>query len=136
MNNMKYLYESHMGGIYTDEDFLDFDDLYCETCGDSDYCMGSFNTLREFWELIRDECSINESGGICLDSVYPIIVEEFNLPYEVTYENSYAKDCGFCSNSEKEILDNIEDAIVQEVKKEFHDYIKHREDSDWFEEEL
>lgn len=132
---MRYLYESHMGGIYTDEDFLDFDDLYCETCGDSDYCMGSFNTLLEFWTLIRDECDINGSGGICLDSVYPIIVEEFNLPYEVTYENSYMKDSGFCSNSEKEILDNIEDAIVQEVKKEFHDYIEHREDPDWFEEE-
>lgn len=32
-----YLYESHLGGLYTMEDIRSYDELYCETCGDSDW---------------------------------------------------------------------------------------------------
>ena len=31
-----YIYESHMGGLYTSYEPLDYEDLYCEECGDSD----------------------------------------------------------------------------------------------------
>lgn len=111
---MVYLYESHMGGLFIDEDCLDFDDLYCETCGDSDNLLGSFETLEEFWNLIKDECDINGSGGYALTYVYPMIVEEFELPYKVLYEDEHMKDYGFCSNSEEEILKNIKEAIRKE----------------------
>lgn len=108
---MKYLYESHMGGLYTSDEYLDDDYLYCEECGDYDWLIGEFETLADFWNLVKDECDINGSGGYSLPYVYPIIVAEFELPYEVTYENDYMKDCGFCCNSSEEILRNIEDAL-------------------------
>ena len=36
----KYIYESHMGGLYTSDYDLPFDRLYCDTCGDSDHLIG------------------------------------------------------------------------------------------------
>lgn len=38
-----YLYESHLGGYYISEDEIPYEDLYCETCGDSDQylCSGT-----------------------------------------------------------------------------------------------
>ena len=33
-----YIYEDHLGGgYYVSEDELDYDELYCEQCGDSDH---------------------------------------------------------------------------------------------------
>ena len=32
-----YIYECHMGGLYTSDEPLDYEDLYCEECGDSDW---------------------------------------------------------------------------------------------------
>lgn len=50
-----YLYESHLGGYYTSEDEIPYEDLYCETCGDSDQYLYS-GTEEEiissfYWEL-------------------------------------------------------------------------------------
>lgn len=113
---MVYLYESHVGGLYINEECLNFEDLYCEECGDSDNLLGSFETLKEFWDLVKDECDINGSGGLSLPYLYPIIVEEFCLPYEVVYENDYVRDCGYCCNSDEEILRNIEDALKKDYR--------------------
>lgn len=104
---MRYLYESHLGGIYTSDREYDYNDLYCETCGDSDRYLGEFETLQEFWDLIKDDCSIDGSGGYALEYIYPIIVYEFNLPYEVHYKDNFEQDSGFCCNPEEEILTNI-----------------------------
>lgn len=38
------VYESHLGGIYFDEEVLDYDYLYCEQCGDSDTHLGHADT--------------------------------------------------------------------------------------------
>ena len=108
---MKYLYNSHLGGLYTSDEELDYDYLYCEQCGDSDTLIGSFSTIQDFWNLIKEECDINGSGGFSLQYVYPILVSEFDLPDNVQYENDYEKDCGFCSNSDKEILAKINELI-------------------------
>lgn len=35
-----YVYESHMGGLYTNPYLLDYDELYCEQCGDMDIYIG------------------------------------------------------------------------------------------------
>ena len=115
---MAYLYESHMGGLFSTDDMLSPDECYCEECGDSDWLIGEYATLNDFWNLIKDDCDINGSGGYDLTYVYPIIVKEFDLLYEVTYENDYLKDCEFCSNSEEEILRNIEEEIYKENKVE------------------
>lgn len=39
-----YIYESHMGGIYFSDYEYDYDDLYCEECGDSDTFIGTAST--------------------------------------------------------------------------------------------
>lgn len=51
---MKYLYDNHLGGLYTSDEELDYDCLYCDTCGDSDVLIGSFSTIQDFWNLIKE----------------------------------------------------------------------------------
>lgn len=109
-----YLYESHQGGIYTDENALPFDELYCETCGDADTCLGTYNNLEEFWNLIKDECSIDGSGGWSLQYIYPILVSEFLLDNEVPYEDYNMRSQGFCSLSDDEIIERIQNFIKQD----------------------
>ena len=42
-----YKYEGHLGGLYTSDDVLDYEDLYCEECGDSDWLIGYAETREE-----------------------------------------------------------------------------------------
>lgn len=108
---MKYLYDSHMGGIYTSDELYDYNSLYCETCGDYDEVLGGFTTIQDFWDLIKGRCSINGSGGYSLQYIYPIIVEEFDLPDDVKYKDDYEREYGYCCNSEDEILSRIEELL-------------------------
>lgn len=111
---MRYLYEYHMGGLYTTDRYLDFDDLYCETCGDTDQFVVAFETLADFWDLVKNECAINGSGGYSLQCVYPVVVDNFGLPYEVSYDND--NYCGLCCNSDEEILKNISEALKNDYR--------------------
>lgn len=58
-----YIYQSHMGGLYTSDDELDYEQTYCETCGDSDWLIGYAETREEAWDLLKDDTNINGSGG-------------------------------------------------------------------------
>lgn len=49
------VYESHLGGVYFTEELLDFDDLYCDQCGDSDTHAGYAETWEEVLDLLTDE---------------------------------------------------------------------------------
>lgn len=49
-----YIYESHLGGLYTSDYVLDYEDLYCEVCGDSDTYIGYADTREEAWELLEE----------------------------------------------------------------------------------
>ena len=69
--------------------------------------------ISGFWDLIKDKCDIKGRGGYSLQYVYPIIVSEFDLPDNVKYDNDYERDCGFCSNSDKEILTRIKKLIKE-----------------------
>ena len=43
-----WYYISHLGGnLFTSDEPLDLDDLYCETCGDYDTELGYFETEEE-----------------------------------------------------------------------------------------
>ncbi len=53
-----YIYESHMGGLYTSDEPIDYDDLYCETCGDSDMELFEAETMTEAWNYFKDEVSL------------------------------------------------------------------------------
>lgn len=110
---MKYLYESHLGDIFITDDKLDHHSLYCKQCGDSDWFLGSFETVKDFWNLVKDECDIDGCGGWSLRYVYPIMIDTFDLPDDAEYENDYDRDCRFCCNSDAEILARIEELIKE-----------------------
>lgn len=65
-----YVYESHLGGLYTSDDYIPYDELYCEQCGDSDYEIGQFDTFEEFLKYFADSIYVNlGDGGYSLDLV-------------------------------------------------------------------
>ncbi len=51
----QYIYEGHMGGLYCTDDSQDWEDLYCEQCGDSDWELGYAETLEDAWRLLKDK---------------------------------------------------------------------------------
>lgn len=68
----KYIYESHMGGLYTSENQIPLDSLYCETCGDSGWEVG-FAANREEAKSIIDGLGIYTDWYIkqFLDDEFP-----------------------------------------------------------------
>ena len=110
---MKYLYESHLGGLYTSDERLDHDRLRCKECCDYDWLIGTFETIEDFWNLIKDECDIDGSGGLSLQYIYPMIVDLFDLPDVLEYKNEFYRYDGICNNSDAEILARIEELIKE-----------------------
>ena len=95
-----YVYESHLGGLYTSDDYIPSDELYCEQCGDSDYEIGSFDTFEEFLRYYADNIYIDPwDGGYDLDLVISDV------------------GCAFDDTLTKEEAANI----VRTVKKEMED---------------
>ena len=64
-----YIYESHMGGLFLSYEILDYEQTYCEECGDSDFLFGYAETREEAWNLLKDDTNINGSGGWDYDYV-------------------------------------------------------------------
>lgn len=48
------VYESHLGGIFFADGLLDWDELYCDECGDSDKHLGHADTWEEVKDMITD----------------------------------------------------------------------------------
>lgn len=63
---MPHLYESHLGGLYTADEQIELDYLYCETCGDNDWEIGYYEDLSDLWQLVKNETSIFGTGGYAL----------------------------------------------------------------------
>ena len=61
-----HIYEGHLGGLYTSDYVLDYEDLYCETCGDSDTYIGYADTREDAWELLKD-CVDTFDDSICVN---------------------------------------------------------------------
>ena len=53
-----YIYQSHMGGLFVTDEELDFDQTYCEICGDFDFLIGYAETREEAWELLKYDTNI------------------------------------------------------------------------------
>ena len=51
-----YIYESHLGELYTSTSELNDDTLYCECCGDYDWYIGCASTRAEAMALLEDLC--------------------------------------------------------------------------------
>ena len=64
-----YIYESHMGDLFASSDILDYEQTYCEICGDYDHLIGYAETREEAWEILKDDTNINGSGGWNYDYV-------------------------------------------------------------------
>ena len=95
-----YVYESHLGGLYTSDDYIPFDELYCEQCGDIDYEIGSFDTFEEFLRYYAYNIYVDTlDGGYSLDLVISDV------------------GCAFDDTLTKEEAANI----VRTVKKEMED---------------
>lgn len=62
---MLYWYASHLGGvIYSSKYKISDDDLYCESCGDSDIYLGRFETEQEANEEYRRRMGFDEDDEI------------------------------------------------------------------------
>lgn len=68
-----YIYESHLGGLYVFDDWLDYDFTYCEECGDSDWLVGTAETREEAWNLLKNQTDIDGSGGYDYEYVQEFI---------------------------------------------------------------
>lgn len=73
-----YIYEGHLGSLYTSDDSLDYEDLYCEECGDSDWLIGYAETREEAWNLLKSDTDIDGSGGLDYDYVQKFINENWD----------------------------------------------------------
>ncbi|KYP17727.1 hypothetical protein [Streptococcus parauberis] len=51
----KYVYKSHLGGIYFLDDYDSSYEEQCETCGDGDYCIGYFETKEKLKKWMKKE---------------------------------------------------------------------------------
>ena len=76
-----YIYENHMGGLYSSDYQLDFDDLYCEQCGDSDTHLGHADTWEEvlpmlMWGWEEDEYRYDQG-----------YINELKLKFETLIKN-------------------------------------------------
>lgn len=76
-----YIYENHMGGLYSSEDYIDISDLYCETCGDSDECLGQFSSAKEFICFYREEIDFDGNGGWSPQYIADFVNETFRSSF-------------------------------------------------------
>ena len=58
-----YIYESHMGGLYTSDRVLEYEEIYCEQCGDTDWLIGYAESKEDAWNLLKDNTDIDGCGG-------------------------------------------------------------------------
>lgn len=65
-----YLYQSHMGGLYWEEESLPWENLYCETCGDSDTKIGYFESAIDVLKYMADDIDAQDGhGGLSIEYV-------------------------------------------------------------------
>lgn len=88
---MTYFYESHLGGIYTTDYPLSFEDLYCEECGDDDQPLGEARNFKEAWECLSDY--VCHDGGYYLHYVFPMLCNAANED-ELEYINRHCPGWG------------------------------------------
>lgn len=95
-----YVYESHLGGLYVEEGWWDYDDLYCEECGDSDKCLGRFDNIRDAIAGLAENINIYGSGGYCLEYVINTLAElgtiSLDEAKQIVLKNSTLVKCVDC----------------------------------------
>lgn len=98
-----YIYRSHLGGFYTSKKYLDYNQLYCEDCGDSDVCLGEADT----WQEAVDAIGILEVGEFP-DFYLDFFREEFDhVPDDEAFAK-YIEERFWKARIEKERVDNLD----------------------------
>ncbi len=86
MDNKVYFYENHLGGgIYTSDEPINYEDLYCEECGDSDWEIGSADGFAEAWALFRSDCCWGYGY------IYRILCEAYEIENKLEDEDDESK---------------------------------------------
>ena len=129
-----YIYESHMGGVFATDEVLDFDQCYCEECGDSDYLIGQANTVDEAWTLLKDntytfdesicrKCSHLKDYDYCNNKCeHYSHASGFDYSYicKFIYENFEVKNKAYCVLISKHI--NCDNMILVNCKPIGHSF--------------
>lgn len=71
---MSYIYAGHLGSIYTSTYELDYEDLYCEQCGDSDSLVAEVDTTADLLDAI---CELYSFYDFSPDYIQEFIQEEY-----------------------------------------------------------
>lgn len=74
-----WVYEGHLGSLYTSDCQVPDEELYCETCGDSDWEVGVFGTFAEFLKYYADNIRVDDGdSGFDLDFVISSVSYAFD----------------------------------------------------------
>ena len=64
-----WAYESHLGGLYFEDERVSTRDLYCDQCDDSDEELGDFDSAVKFIEYYAPRISVDGYGIYPLDDI-------------------------------------------------------------------
>ena len=92
-----YIYEGHLGSLYTSDYVFDSEDLYCEQCGDHDWLVGYARTKAEAWDLLKYATDINGSGGWSYDYVMEFLDENWDDDFTPTIYKYTDMRCPECA---------------------------------------
>lgn len=59
-----YIYDGHMGGLYVSDEALEYEQLHCETCGDSDTLIGYVDNRKDAERLLESYKDIFDESYI------------------------------------------------------------------------
>lgn len=119
-----YIYESHMGDLYATQEPLNDDELYCETCGDSDTYLGCANNKKEAKKLLGNDkyirAFIDKMFAVKVE-IPPISINRYRLKPGTTLDNvkqERFKDGGSWINENSVLYKSItliEDSVVLDI---------------------
>lgn len=120
-----FIYESHMSGLFTSDYPIDYEQLYCETCGDQDWEIGEFDSAIDFLKYFANEISVEGTGEYDLDYVLSILDFD-DCPDYITALQIVEKE-------------RIEDFILRNIffiyKGEGRDFLTYIANYEWFKDE-
>lgn len=73
-----YIYEDHMGGLYTSDRELNYEEIHCEQCGDTDWLIGCATTKEDAWKLLKYNMNVGGCGGWDYDYIQAFIDVNWN----------------------------------------------------------
>ena len=88
-----YIYESHMSGFFASEHELDYDERYCEQCGDSDTYLCEAETREELIKILKKEGHVDFMGYV--DNIFPIKEDNVDMKYKIDDKVKYIGNDNF-----------------------------------------